>query len=131
MHLTALTAGRFIETTKNWNQVVKGCAPYGGGVARSGGSSGSEDNGKGSLGGAACAEALKALWVCLREASAINTSFSNCTTNLLVRRSRAYAFIDLPQSMRDLDGTISTKAKQNQKRVFRENRPGQTREARG
>tara|TARA_B100000795_G_scaffold264355_1_gene244755 strand:- start:93 stop:1910 length:1818 start_codon:yes stop_codon:yes gene_type:complete len=131
MHLTALAAGRFIETTKNWNQVVKGCAPYGGGVARSGGSGGSEDTGRGHLGGAACAEGLKALWVCLREASAINTSFSNCTTNLLVRRSRAYAFIDLPQSMRDLDGTISTKAKQNQKRVFRENRPGQTREARG
>ena len=124
MHLTALTAGRFIETTKNWNQVVKGCAPYGGGVARSGGSSGSEEDGKGSLGGAACAEALKGLWVCLREASAINTSFSNCTTNLLVRRSHAHAFIDLPQPS-SASGTVNIKAKQHQKRVFRENRPGQ------
>jgi hypothetical protein len=121
MHLTALAAGRFIETTKNWNQVVKGCAPYGGDVARSGGS---EDNGKGSLGGASCAEGLKALWVCLREASAINTSFSNCTTNLLVRRSRAYAFIDLPQAS-SASGAVNIKTKQNQKRVFRQNRPGQ------
>jgi len=60
-HLTALAAGRFIETTKNWNQVVKGCAPYGGSVARSGGSGDSKDTGRGSLGGAACAEGLEAL----------------------------------------------------------------------
>ena len=116
-HVTALAAGRFIETTKNWNQVVKGCAPYGGSVARSGGSGDSKDTGRGSLGGAACAEGLEALWSCLREASAINTSFSNCTENLLVRRSRAYAFMGLAQSS-PASGTVNIKAKQ--KRAFRE-----------
>ena len=120
-------AGQFIEMTKNWNQVVKGCAPYGGGVARSGRGGGGENNGVGSLGGAACAEGMKALWVCLRTSTASNISSSNCTS-LLVRRSQAYVFFDLPRSSSasgaiKVDQLGAIKVKQNQKRVFREKRP--------
>jgi hypothetical protein len=71
----AAAAGRYLETTKDWSRVVKGCAAYGLRGA--------------SLGGAPCAEGLKALWACVRAVT--NVSTSNCTS-LLVKRGRANAF---------------------------------------
>ena len=101
VHSTALTAGRFIETTKNMNQVVKGCAPYG--------------YGRGSLGSAACAEGLRALWVCMRAVR--NMSFSNCSS-LLVRRKKAKEFLS-PQDLSS-DSSAPMETVKHQKR-HREN----------
>jgi len=73
----AATAGRMLETTKDWSRAVKGCPAFG--------------SGTGSLGGEPCAQALKELWSCLRVVA--NISESNNCTSLLVKRTRAHAFL--------------------------------------
>ena len=56
----AVTAGLYLETTKDWFTVARGCPVYG----------------SGSLGGAQCVRGLRGLWTCLRA----SPSADNCTS---------------------------------------------------